>query len=57
VVVTATETAWIARPPEAVFDYTQDYAHRTEWDRGAAEAQVLGRDPRSVRIRVPGSAG
>ena len=48
-----TESIWVDRPPEAVFDYTQDYAHRTEWDAGIAEATTIGTEPRSARVRIP----
>ena len=53
-VVTVTESIWVDRPPEAVFDYTQDYAHRTEWDAGIAEATLVGTEPRAARVRVAG---
>jgi hypothetical protein len=53
-VITVTETIWVARSPEAVFDYTQDYTRRTDWDRGIAEATVLSDAPRTIRVRIPG---
>jgi polyketide cyclase/dehydrase/lipid transport protein len=53
-VVSVTETIWVERSPEVVWDYTQDYTRRTEWDAGVAEATVLGLDPRTVRVRIPG---
>jgi hypothetical protein len=52
-VVSVTEWIWVNRPPEAVFDYTQDYAHRTEWDAGIAEATLVGTEPRAARVRIP----
>jgi Polyketide cyclase / dehydrase and lipid transport len=52
-VVSVTESIWVDRPPEAVFDYTQDYAHRTEWDAGIAEATLVGTEPRAARVRIP----
>lgn len=53
-VVSVTESVVVARDPATVFDYTQDYGRRTEWDRGITEATVLGSDPRTVRIRIAG---
>jgi hypothetical protein len=52
--VTVTEAIWVDRPPEAVFDYTQDYTRRTEWDPGISEASVLTTSPRTARVTVPG---
>ena len=48
--VTVTETIHVARPPEEVFDYTQDYYHRTDWDDAITEAQVVNGDPRTVYL-------
>lgn len=53
-VVSVTESIWVARPPEAVWDYTQDFTRRTEWDAGIAEATILQEDPRTVRVEVAG---
>ena len=53
-VVTVTETVWVHREPAAVFDYTQDYTRRTEWDRGVERVEILGTDPRTVRVRMAG---
>ena len=47
-----TESIWVACPPEAVWDYTQDFTRRTEWDAGIAEATILRHDPRTVRVEV-----
>ena len=52
-VITVTESIHVARAPESVFDYTQDYTRRTEWDAGIAEATVVGDDPRAARVRIP----
>ena len=52
--VTASETLVVRRSPEAVFDFTQDYAHRTEWDSGVSEVEVLGDDPPQVRLTIRG---
>jgi polyketide cyclase/dehydrase/lipid transport protein len=54
--VTITEELFIARPPEVVWDYTQDYARRPEWDRSILAASVLENGPRP-RIRVRAAGG
>jgi hypothetical protein len=54
VVVTATEEIWIDREPEAVFDYTQDYSRRMEWDAGISKAAIIADAPRTARVTVPG---
>jgi hypothetical protein len=46
-VVTVSEATWIDRPPEGVWDSTQDYTRRTEWDAGVGEATILGAEPRT----------
>ena len=51
-VITVTESIHVARAPESVFDYTQDYTRRTEWDAGIAAATIVGHDPRAVRVTV-----
>ncbi|HEX5014776.1 MAG TPA: SRPBCC family protein [Candidatus Limnocylindrales bacterium] len=51
-VVTVTESIWIDRSPEVVFDYTQDYGRRTEWDAGVSSAKLVASDPRTARVRV-----
>lgn len=52
--VTVSESIHVGRPPEQVFDYTQDYAHRTEWDPAIAGTELLSEEPRRVRVRAPG---
>jgi hypothetical protein len=52
--ITVSESTLVARDPEAVFDYTQDYATRTDWDPAIKRARVLGEDPRRVEITSPG---
>ena len=52
--VTVTETIHVARSPEDVFDYTQDYATRSAWDRQILAAEVLGDAPRRVRLKARG---
>lgn len=50
--VTVTQTLWIERPPEVVWDFTQDYSRRAEWDPEVVEAEVIQLVPhRRVRIR------
>jgi uncharacterized protein YndB with AHSA1/START domain len=48
-IVTVTHSVVVARPAEAVFDYTQDPAHRAEWDPGFRSAELVSEDPRRVR--------
>jgi uncharacterized protein YndB with AHSA1/START domain len=48
-VVTVTHSVVVARPAEAVFDYTQDPAHRAEWDPGFRSAELVSENPRRVR--------
>ena len=52
--ITVTESIPVDRGPEAVFDYTQDYATRTDWDPAIRRARVLGEDPRRVELTSPG---
>ena len=52
--VTVTESIHVDRSPEAVFDYTQDYATRTDWDPAVKRARVLSEDPRRVELTSPG---
>ncbi len=52
--ITVSETIHVDRSPEAVFDYTQDYATRTDWDDQVQRAEVVSEDPRRVRITVRG---
>jgi hypothetical protein len=54
VLLTVSESIWVDRPPEAVFDYTADFATRTEWDRAITEVTILSASPRTARIAVPG---
>jgi hypothetical protein len=53
-VISVTESIFVACPPEAVWDYTQDFTRRTEWDAGIAETTILQEDPRTVRVKVAG---
>ena len=53
-VISVTESVFVARPPDEVFDFTQDYAYRAEWDAGVTSATVLGEEPRRVRVAMRG---
>ena len=53
--VTVTERVHVRRPPEFVWDFTQDYSRRAQWDTSVIEAQVLATEPApSVRVRCAG---
>lgn len=52
--ITVTATLRVERAPEAVFDHTQDYGRRAEWDRAVTDAQVLSESPRRIRLTVRG---
>jgi hypothetical protein len=52
--ISVTETRHVARPPEAVFDYTQDYATRGVWDPSVTKVEVFSQSPRQIRIAVGG---
>ncbi|HET6379641.1 MAG TPA: SRPBCC family protein [candidate division Zixibacteria bacterium] len=50
--VTVSETVDVARDRVAVFDFTQDYAHRAEWDDSVVSAEVLSDEPLRVRLEI-----
>jgi hypothetical protein len=53
--ITVTERVFVAAPPERVWDYTQDYARRCEWDANVLEAEPLATTgPPRVRLRLRG---
>jgi len=52
-VITVTESIHVARAPESVFDYTQDFERRTEWDKDIAASTTVAQDPRSARVTIP----
>ncbi len=54
--VTVTESIFVRRPPEDVWDFTQDYARRHEWDLSVLEATVLHDHP-VPRVRVRSTGG
>ncbi len=55
-VLTVSESLIIERTPEAVWDFTQDFAQRSAWDPSILEARVIEREPRP-RVEVRGPAG
>lgn len=55
-IVTVTESLWIERPPDVVWDFTQDYDRRAEWDPEVLSAEVIQSVPRR-RIRIRGRGG
>jgi hypothetical protein len=53
--ITATERLFIEAPHAAVWDYTQDYSRRREWDGQMLRAEILeSRGPPRVRVRMRG---
>lgn len=53
--VSITESIHVARSLDAVWDYTQDYSRRREWDDSIIEAgEMPESSPRRVRIRARG---
>lgn len=54
--ITVTESTFIARPPDVVWDFTQDYSRRREWDSAILEAVVVSRDP-VPRVRIAAAGG
>ena len=51
--ITVTRSIFIARPPEAVWDFTQDYTKRPLWDSSVRDTKELQADPRIVRVYGP----
>ncbi len=49
--VTIRDEIFIRATPEEVWDYTQDWTRRHEWDAAVRSAEVLGAAPRVVRMR------
>ena len=50
----ASHTVHVNRPPDAVYDYTQDYATRSIWDPSITNVEVLSTDPRTYRLVIKG---
>jgi hypothetical protein len=43
--IKVTESVFVNRPPDEVWDFTQDYSRRHEWDSAVLEATVLHHAP------------
>lgn len=54
VTVTVVHTVHVDRTPEVVFDYTQDYATRMDWDPTVKSARVLDEEPRRAEEVLEG---
>ena len=53
--VTVTESVLVRRPRQVVWDFTQDYLRRREWDASILEASVIHQAPTPrVQIRSVG---
>ena len=52
--ITVKESILIAALPERVWDFTQDYSRRAEWDDFVKEARVEQQSPRVVWIKSTG---
>jgi hypothetical protein len=52
--VTVSHRVHVDRSPEEMFDYTQDYSTRTDWDATVKSAKVLSEDPRRVQVVMEG---
>ena len=46
--ITIHHSIYINKPREIVWDFTQDYSLRTEWDKTVIEAKVLQTSPRQI---------
>ena len=53
-VVTVSHTVHVDRPPDEVFDYTQDYSTRSIWDPSIKDSEILSTEPRQVRATIKG---
>jgi hypothetical protein len=54
ITVNSSHTIHVDRPPEQVFDYTQDYATRADWDPAITHSELLSDAPRRVRATIKG---
>jgi polyketide cyclase/dehydrase/lipid transport protein len=52
--VTAREVVFVAAPPERVWEFTQDWTRRHQWDPAVVAAEYLEREPPVVRVRGAG---
>ena len=48
------QSLFVHRPPDAVWDFSQDYSRRREWDKTIRSAIVLSLDPWRVQVRIAG---
>lgn len=53
--ITIRQQIVIDKPRDLVWDYTQDYAYRREWDDAVLETELLQTAPRMVRVRLQGN--
>jgi hypothetical protein len=53
--LTVRVTVDVNAPPERVWDYTQDWTRRTEWDALILDATILAAEPRRVRVTARGA--
>jgi len=51
--ITITESLFISRAPETVWDFTQDYTRRPQWDATILAAEVIGREAALLLIGQP----
>ena len=49
-----THTIYVDRSPEEVYDYTQNYGMRSDWDPSITEVETLGDSPRRYRLVIKG---
>jgi len=54
VTITIHHSILINKSKEETWDYTQDYAHRTDWDSTILKAEVLQERPRIVSVKFKG---
>jgi hypothetical protein len=52
--ISVSHTIHVDRPPDAVFDYTQDYSTRSLWDPSITDSELLSDEPRRVRATIKG---
>lgn len=52
--VSGSYTIHVNRPPDAVYDYTQDYSTRSVWDPSITNVEVLSESPRTYRLVIKG---
>ena len=52
--VTVSHSVHVKRSPEEVFDYTQDYSTRSDWDPDNSDSEILSEEPRRIRSTIKG---